>query len=511
MCIDPYQKTMEPKSILIVEDEAVSALDLSNILKNLGYQVAGIVSSGEKAIAAVDARQPDLILMDIHLAGRMTGIEAAVKILRNHALPIIYLTAHSEPDIVREATITRPYGFIIKPFTERELQTVIEIALYKAELDQEYRKEHARLEDGVRQQTEDLRQANEALAASERKYHEFVSLLPEIVFECDLAGNLTLVNENSLRFFGRTHEDLERGINLFDHIVPEDRDRVRAGIGRIAEGGKTVGTEYTGMLRDGTRFPLRVYTTRVTKNGRCTGIRGLLVDISEQKKAEEAMQQVIKKLGILNSITRHDILNKLTSLSAFLDLIREDESDEVKKDYIAQCTAIVATINRQIVFMRDYQEIGIRLPVWQDPAAIIRKVTEENYVPDLTIQVPDPGFEIFTDPLFEKVIDTFIENAIRHGEHVKTMMFSIREEGRELLITCEDDGAGIPDEDKERIFEKGFGRNTGLGLFLAREILDITGITIRETGTYESGARFEIIVPKESYRKGSMASPRSGS
>lgn len=502
---------MEQKSILIVEDEAVSALDLSKILENLGYQVAGIVSTGEKAITAADEKQPDLILMDIHLAGKISGIEAAATILQKYPIPIIYVTAYSEPELVREAKLTRPYGFIIKPFTERVIQTVIEIALYKAELDREYQKKYNHLENWVQLQTADLRQANEALIASERKYLEFISLLPEIVFECDLAGNLTLVNENSLQFFGYTMEDLKRGLNLFDHIVPEDRDRVRLGIGRVAGGGKTIGSQYTGMLRDGTRFPLLVYTTRVIEDGRCTGIRGILVDISDQKKAEEAMQQVIKKLGILNSITRHDILNKLTSLSAFLDLIREDESDPEKKAYVAQCTAIVATINRQVVFMRDYQEIGIRLPVWQDPAAIIRKVTEVNYAPDLTIQVPDPGFEIFTDPLFEKVIDTFIENAIRHGEHVKTMMFSIREEGRELRITCEDDGAGIPDEDKEHIFEKGFGRNTGLGLFLAREILDITGITIRETGTFQRGARFEIIVPKESYRKSSVTSTRSGS
>jgi len=500
---------MEKKSILIVEDEAISALDLSKILKILGYQVAGIVSSGEKAIEAVEKKPPDLILMDIHLAGRMTGIEAAVKILRNHAIPIIYITAHSEPDVVREATITRPYGYIIKPFTERELLTVIEIALYKAELDREYRKEHARLEEWIRQQTNDLQQTNDALLASERKYLEFISLLPEIVFECDLAGNLTLVNENSLQFFGYTKEDLKRGLNLFDHIAPEDRELVRQGIARIAGGGKTAGSEYTGMMRDGTRFPLLVYTTQVIENGRCTGIRGLLVDISKQKKAEHAMQQVIKKLQILNSITRHDILNKLTSLSAFLELISEDQSDAERKDHVGRCAAIVATINRQIEFMRDYQEIGIRLPVWQDPAVVIRDVARMNYAPDLTIQVPDPGFEIFADPLFEKVIYTLIENVIRHGEHAKTMTFSVREGSDGLFITIEDDGAGIADGDKEHIFEKGFGKNTGLGLFLAREILDITGITIRETGTFQKGALFEMIVPKESYRKGALASSRS--
>lgn len=492
---------MEQKSVLIVEDEAISALDLSKILENLGYRVAGIVATGEKAVEAVDSKQPDLILMDIHLAGKMSGIDAAVQILQKHSIPIIYLTAHSEPELVRDAKITRPYGYIIKPFTERGLQTGIEIALYKAELDREYQKEHTRLEEWVQQQTQDLRKVNEALLASEHKFREFISLLPEIVFECDLSGKLTLVNENSLQFFGYTKEDLERGLNLFDHIVPEDREQVRQGIGRIAGGGRTAGSEYTGMMRDGTRFPLLVYTTRVIENGQCTGIRGILVDISERKKTEQAMQQALKKLNILNSITRHDIVNKLTSLTVFLELLGEELSDPKANRSIGQCTDIVGTINRHIQFMHDYQEIGITAPVWQDPSVTIRKVVQASYCPDISIRTPDPGWEIYTDPLFEKVIETLIENTIRHGGHVSTITFSTRETQEGLLVFCEDDGIGIPKEEKEHVFEKGFGKNTGLGLFLAREILGITGIAIRETGVPEKGARFEIIVPKEAYRK----------
>jgi PAS domain S-box-containing protein len=492
---------MKPKSILIVEDEAVSALDIKTILSGMGYRVTGIASTGEDAIRAVDADVPDLILMDIHLAGQLTGIDAATQILTTHAIPIIYLTAYSEPDLVGEAMVTRPYGYIIKPFTERALQTGIEIALYKAGLDREYQREHARLEDWVRQQTLDLRKANEALLASEHKFREFISLLPEIVFECDLTGKLTLVNENSLRFFGYTREDMARGLNLFDHIVPEDRSRVMQGITRIAGGAVTEGNEYTGLKRDGTRFPLRVYTTRVVENGRCIGIRGILVNISEQKNAENAMQQAIRKLGILNSITRHDILNKLSVLESFLSLLGEEVTNEKTRHYLKACTEATLTIDRHIQFMRDYQEIGIQAPIWQDLAITIRQVAETNYCPDIAIRVPDPGWEIFTDPLFEKVIYNLIENAVRHGGHIKNIAFTVRENGDGLSIIYEDDGVGIPDEEKEQVFEKGFGKNTGLGLFLAREILGITGITITETGTFGKGARFEIRVPKEACRR----------
>lgn len=492
---------MEKKSILIVEDETVAALDIKTILIDLGYQVAGIASTGEKAIEIVEAKVPDLILMDIHLAGKLSGIEAAEKILSAHCVPIIYITAYAEPELVGLAKKTRPYGYIIKPFTERGLRTEIEISLYKFGLDRDYQREHAQLEEGVQERTRDLEQVNEALRESEQKFHEFVDLLPEVIFECDLTGKLTLVNDNSLRFFEYTREDFNRGLNLFDHIIPEDREAVMQGIRKMAAGGVTAGNEYTGMKRDGTRFPLQVFTTQVMQDNRCTGIRGILVDITERKKNEHAMKQALEKLSLLNSITRHDILNKLTALTAFLSIIGEETTDPNVTGYVEQCTGVVATINRHVEFMRDYQEIGIQSPVWQDPSVTIPRVVETCYCPGITIRVPDPGWEIFTDPLFEKVVYNLIENAIRHGERVKNITFSIREEQDGLHMVYEDDGAGIPEEFRNNLFDKGVGRNTGLGLFLAREILSITDISIQETGVFGKGARFDMTVPKGAYRK----------
>ncbi|MDD1686379.1 response regulator [Methanoregula sp.] len=492
---------MAKNTILIVEDDAITALDIQTVLTTLGYQVAGVASTGEKAIDLVEAGVPDLILMDIHLAGKLSGIDAAEKIHSTHNIPIIYLTAYAEPELVGQAKKTRPYGYLIKPLSERALQTEIEISLYKFGLDLAYQREHAKLEERVKERTRDLQRANEALQESEQKFREFIDLLPEIVFECDLTGKLTLVNDNSLRFFSYTRGDLERGLNLFDHIIPEDREPVRQGIGMIARGGTTAGHEYTCMKRDGTRIPCLVYTTRVLQNNRCTGIRGILVDISERKKTEHAMQQTLEKLGMLNSITRHDILNKLTALNAYLSLAGDEVTDTKTTGYLGQCTDIVATINRHVEFMRDYQEIGIQSPIWLNPAVSIRQVVAAYSCPGITIQVADPGWEIFTDPLFEKVIYNLIDNAIRHGEHVKTMAFALQEMDGELHLVCEDDGTGIPDEFRKHLFEKGFGRNTGLGLFLAREILGITDISIRETGIFGQGARFEMIVPKGAYRK----------
>jgi signal transduction histidine kinase len=121
------------------------------------------------------------------------------------------------------------------------------------------------------------------------------------------------------------------------------------------------------------------------------------------------------------------------------------------------------------------------------------------------------GVEVLCDPLIEKVFSNLVDNAVRYGETITTIRFSGREQESTYVVVCEDDGVGIPADEKEKIFLHGFGKNTGLGLFLAREILAITGISIRETGEQGKGARFEMVVPPGRYRvKGSEHAPDTG-
>ena len=110
------------------------------------------------------------------------------------------------------------------------------------------------------------------------------------------------------------------------------------------------------------------------------------------------------------------------------------------------------------------------------------------------------GAEVFADPLIVKVFYNLMDNAVRYGGKITTIRFSVEDAGDEHLIVCEDDGDGVVAEEKEKIFERGFGKNTGLGLALSREILAITGITIKETGEPGKGARFEMTVPKSAWR-----------
>jgi two-component system, response regulator PdtaR len=134
---------MEKPAIFIVEDEAIVASDIEETLKSLGYEVKGIAKSGEIALVKVKELMPDLVLMDIHLATTMDGVETAGKIHVLYDIPVIYLTAYADKALLDRAKVTEPYGYVIKPYDERELHSVIEIALYKHRIEREIRKRDA--------------------------------------------------------------------------------------------------------------------------------------------------------------------------------------------------------------------------------------------------------------------------------------------------------------------------------------------------------------------------------
>ena len=140
---------MENAQILVVEDENIVALEIKSRLEGLGYVVLAIASSGEEAIQKAEETNPDLVLMDIKLKGDMDGIEAAGKIQTRFNLPVVYLTAYAEENTLQRAKITVPYGYILKPFEERELHANIEIAIYKHQMEKKVKKLILELQDAL--------------------------------------------------------------------------------------------------------------------------------------------------------------------------------------------------------------------------------------------------------------------------------------------------------------------------------------------------------------------------
>jgi PAS domain S-box-containing protein len=225
-------------------------------------------------------------------------------------------------------------------------------------------------------------------------------------------------------------------------------------------------------------------------------------EIQERKRFEAAIQLANRKLNTLSSITRHDILNQITAIVMYLSLAEETVTDPEVAGHLKKIEQVTDLIQKQIRFTRDYQNIGENAPQWQDVAQTIDHAVAGLDLKGIRIEKDLGAIEIFADFLLEKVFYNLAENSVRHGEKVTVIRFSYRKDGDELILLCEDDGIGIPEVAKERIFKREYYRNTGYGLFLSGEILSITGLTIKETGVPGTGARFEIHVPKGAFQVG---------
>jgi len=185
----------------------------------------------------------------------------------------------------------------------------------------------------------------------------------------------------------------------------------------------------------------------------------------------------------------------------YLTILEKQLPDTSFSDYFLRVSNAAKRISSMIKFTKEYEEIGVKAPTWQDTRTVVDTEAKQAPLGKVVVKNDLPaGAEVFADPLVVKVFYNLMDNAVRYGGKITTIRFSVLETGDDHIIVCEDDGDGIVAKEKEKIFERGFGKNTGLGLALSREILDITGITIKETGEPGQGARFEMVVPKGVWR-----------
>ena len=232
---------------------------------------------------------------------------------------------------------------------------------------------------------------------------------------------------------------------------------------------------------------------------------GLKAEILERKRFEATLQIANRKLNTLSSITRHDILNQVTAIVMYVSLAEEMVQDPALLSYLRKIEETTQMIQKQIRFARNYEELGVSSPRWHSIDTTITKAVADLDTSNVHIEKDVGDLEIYADMLLEKVFYNIVDNALRHGQKVTQIRFSLKDTGEGITIFCEDNGVGVPESMKEGIFRREYYRNTGYGLFLAAEILSITGLTITETGEPDFGARFEIQVPKGMYRLGKTA------
>jgi signal transduction histidine kinase len=211
----------------------------------------------------------------------------------------------------------------------------------------------------------------------------------------------------------------------------------------------------------------------------------------------EARDQLPLYLGAL----RHDLRNWLSEIVGYWEALQERlPEDESLQLYAARIGQGIDGISNVVNHIDEKPDAGKRMPEWQHLTKEFRAAAAGILPEPIRLELSDDLPEIFADPFLPSVCTNLLDNAVRHGGKVTTVSVSVRTEGDAAVVTVEDDGAGIPPAFKERIFEPGYGRHTGYGLYFTRAILGRTGLTICECGEEGCGARFEIRVPHGFFR-----------
>ena len=294
---------MTAARILIVEDEAVVALDLRKRLTQLGYEVVETVGLVELAVQRAAQDRPDLILMDIRLRGEMDGIEAAEIIRRQLNLPVVYLTAHADEATVSRARVTEPFGYILKPFDERELRTIIEMALYK-------------------------HQAEKKLRESEQRYATTLSSIGDAVIATDNVGRVTFMNSvaESLTGWPVSEAQAVPLTTVFRICSESTRATVENPVDRVLAEGIIVGLANHTILvsRDGTEYPIDDCAAPIRDiDGNMTGAVLVFRDVSQTRHFENQLQQAQKMeaIGQLAAGIAHDFNNMLTVILNYTSML----------------------------------------------------------------------------------------------------------------------------------------------------------------------------------------------
>jgi len=333
-----------------------------------------------------------------------------------------------------------------------------------------------------------------------RQLAAIVQYANDAIISEDLDGNVTTWNAGAKNIYGYTEDEIV-GRHISTLTPPDRRDEIARILETVKRGDYLTHFDTVRTRKDGQQIQVSLTASPIlASDGAVHGVSLIAEDITERKRLEHAIVQANKKLNILSSITRHDILNKITALYAYLDISRETCTSREQCETIDREIATTQALQRQVEFTRYYQDIGVQEPKWHNVGDVFRAAEAQLPLEGIRVDVSCKDLELYADPLIEKVFYNLLENSVRHGEHVTEIQVRAGKSDAGYSLVYEDNGAGVPKEIKGKLFQRGFGKHTGLGLFLSREILSITGITITENGEPGKGVRFEIDVPEGGYR-----------
>jgi PAS domain S-box-containing protein len=355
---------------------------------------------------------------------------------------------------------------------------------------------HGHMIGTLNQDVTEQQHAETLIKESEEKFRSLVEYALESISIIDFSGKGLFANRATARLLELDEDTPLSGRSVMEFLSRESQKDVMEDFTRAMGGKDAYLTQYTITTAKGNTMYVECIGKVISYEGK-PAILLSIRDITGRKKAEDALRSANRQLNLLNGLTRHDILNKISVILGFLKITQMKTSDPAIGEYLKKINAATTAIKSQIEFTRVYQDLGTHDPQW----LALDTVMPRAFIPStITLNEDGKGIQVLADPMLEKVFFNLLDNSVRHGQRVTEIRVSAHQKGNRLIVIWEDNGVGIASDNKEQIFERGFGKNTGLGMFLAREILALTGITITETGEPGKGARFEILVPEGAYR-----------
>ncbi len=527
---------MDNYSILIVEDEAITALDVKNYLLGFGFNVVGIVSTGEEAIEQAERIRPDIILMDIILAGKIDGIAASMTIKERYDIPVIYMTGNADIMTVNRARETAPYGYIVKPINRQNLYSTIDTALHRHYLETELKKKR-----------EELETANVTMEEGKERYKKLF----------DNSGDAILImknnifadcNRRTLEIFGCRQDDIigHRFDELSPPRQPDGGDSSQMGDEKInaALSGMPQYFEWLHSRKDGSSFNAEISLNTIELR---SGIHLQIIvrDISDRKRAEAEKERIqaqliqaqkMEAIGTLAGGIAHDFNNMLGGIIGSLnliDLLTEKENlvqKEALRKYLdtaMESSRRAAETTKQLLTLSRRQELSFAPVDITQSLRNVQKICKNSFPKSINLD-----FLIQDDPLMANADFTQVEqillNLCVNASHAMTIM---RPEGATLggsltvqaaRIKCEaefsalhpqahagidyirisvsDTGIGMSEDVRKRIFEpffttKALGSGTGLGLAMVYSIINQHAGFIDVYSEEGSGSTFTVYLP----------------
>ncbi len=474
---------MNNASILVVEDESLVAKDIQNRLKKFGYAVPAIASTGEEAIKKAAEGYLDLVLMDICLKGKMDGVEAAQEIHNNFNIPIIYLTANADDSTLERAKVTNPFGYILKPFKEKELKTTIEITLAKHQMERK------------------LKQSEQWLAT-------VLKSIGDAVITSDRTGKVTFMNPIAEALTGWQQEDAF-GINItevFNITHAETRTKIESPIIEALEKGVIVGIpEQTVLIaKNGGEVPIDDSAAPIKdEQENITGAVLVFRDITQFKQAAEARQKQIEQERLVAQLEKinelkddflstvsHELRTPIANMKMAIQMLKIAPNSERNQRYLeilqVECARESELINdlldlQRLEVVSDPMSKGEAINIQECLSKIIEpfEIRSQQRQQTVKINLPSVSPLISQRASVERILAELLNNACKYSPAGGEIILTVTQEASSTILRISNQ-AEIPADELPRIFEK-FYRvpkgdrwqqgGTGLGLALVQKLI----------------------------------------